>query len=172
MDLARAWERMIGWQVAATDTPGELGTLANLEQHSRVQLKFLTEHDAELEKIAGEPLPDEIALSKAYTGPARLTVPTVRTLAARNEWLNLKVFALDQQPIVSAKLFSRPLGTGAFEEMPLKRETRAVYFAKLKVKADLEYYIQAETAAGAKLLWPATAPQLTQTIVVWPGANK
>ena len=33
--LARAWESMIALQIAATDTPGELGTLANLEQHSR-----------------------------------------------------------------------------------------------------------------------------------------
>ena len=172
IELSRAWERMIGWQVAATDTPGELGTLANLEQHSRVQLKFLTEHDAELEKIAGEPLPDDINLSKAYTGPARLNVPTVRTLAAKNEWLKLKVFALDQQPMAGVKLFWRPLGTGAFEAMPLKREARAVYTATLTAKADLEYYIQAETSSGAKLVWPATAPQLNQTVLVWSPVGK
>jgi hypothetical protein len=172
IELARAWERMIGWQVAATDTPGELGTLANLEQHSRIQLKFLTQHDAELEKIAGEPLPSAIALSKAYTGPARLTVPAVRTLAAKNEWLKLKVFALDQQPVTSATLFWRPLGTGAFEAVPLKRETRAVYTAQFKAKTDLEYYIQAETAAGAQLFWPATAPRLNQTVVVWSPGKK
>jgi hypothetical protein len=172
IDLARAWERMIGWQVAATDTPGELGTLANLEQHSRKQLKLLTADDAELEKALGEPLPDAAALSKTYTGPARLTVPTVRTLAAKNETLNLKVFALDQQPVVSAKLCWRPLGAGAFEEMPLKREARAVYFAQLKVRADLEYYIQAETAAGQQLVWPATAPQLNQTVLMWSPGRK
>ena len=172
VELSRAWERMIGWQVAATDTPGELGTLANLEQHSRVQLKFLTEHDAELEKIAGEPLPAEIALSKAYTGPARLTVVSPRTLAAKNEWLKLKVFALDQQPMASVKLFWRPLGAGAFEAVPLKREARAIYTTTLKAKADLEYYIQAETSSGAKLVWPATAPQLNQTVLVWSPTAK
>ena len=172
IELSRAWERMIGWQVAATDTPGELGTLANLEQHTRKQLQFLTAHDTELEKIAGEPLPDEIALRKSYTGPARLTVPTVRTLAAKNEWLNIKVFALDRQPVTNAKLYWRPLGAGAFEEVPLKRETRAVYFVKIKAQADLEYYIQTETTAGAKLVWPATAPQLNQTVLVWSPSNK
>jgi hypothetical protein len=171
IELSRAWERMIGWQVVATDTPGELGTLANLEQHTRVQLKFLTEHDAELEKLAGEPLPAELALSKAYTGPARLTVPTARTLATKNEWLKLKAFALDAKPMASVKLLWRPLGTGAFEEVPLKREARAVYFTTLKAKADLEYYVQAETAAGQKLLWPATAPQINQTVLVWSPAK-
>jgi hypothetical protein len=172
IDLARAWERMIGWQVAATDTPGELGTLANLEQHSRKELKLLTADDAELEKAMGEPLPDVAALSKTYTGPARLAVPTVRTLAARNETLNIKVFALDRQPVVSVKLCWRPLGAGAFEEMPLKREARAVYFAQLKVRADVEYYIQAETIAGKQLVWPATAPQLNQTVLMWSPGRK
>ena len=172
IELARAWERMIGWQVAVTDTPGELGTLANLEQHTRKQLQFLTAHDAELEQALGAPLPDSVTLSKAYTGPARLTVPTVRTLATRNETLDLKIFALDQQPVVSAKLCWRPLGAGAFEAMPLKREARAVYLAKLKVKADLEYYIEIETAAGAKLVWPATAPQLNQTVLAWSPGRK
>ena len=167
IELSRAWERMIGWQVAATDTPGELGTLANLEQHSRVQLKFLTVHDAELEKAAGEPLPDEIALRKAYTGPARLTVPTVRTFAAQNEWLKLKVFALDRQPMATVKLFWRPLGAGRFEEVPCTRVTRAVYSVTLKARADFEYYLQAETTVGQKLVWPATAPELSQTVLVW-----
>jgi hypothetical protein len=172
IELARAWERMIGWQVAATDTPGELGTLANLEQHSRVQQKFLTAHDAELEKLAGEPLPAEIELNKAYTGPARLTVVSPRTLAAKNEWLKLKAFALDGRPMASVKLFWRPLGGGKFEEATFKREARAVYTATLKAKADLEYYVQAETAAGQKLVWPATAPQLNHTVLVWSPATR
>ena len=34
--MARLWEKMLTWQIAATDTPGELGTIANLEQHSRL----------------------------------------------------------------------------------------------------------------------------------------
>ncbi len=172
IELSRAWERMIGWQVAATDTPGELGTLANLEQHTRVQLKFLTANDAELEKLAGEPLPAGIELSKAYTGPTRLTVVSPRTLAAKNEWLKVKAFALDGKPMASVKLFWRPLGGGKFEEAGFKREARAVYTATLKAKADLEYYVQAETATGQKLVWPATAPQLNHSVLVWSVEKK
>ena len=111
-------------------------------------------------------------MSKVYTGPARLTVPTVRTFVAKNEWLKLKIFALDRQPMATVKLLWRPLGPGKFEELPLTRATRAVYTAALKAKGDLEYYIQAETAVGRKLVWPATAPQLNQTVLVWSPEKK
>ena len=44
-ELARTWERMLSRLIAATDTPGELGTIANLEQHNRKQMRFLDFHD-------------------------------------------------------------------------------------------------------------------------------
>jgi len=91
----------------------------------------------------------------------------VRTLATRGEWMNLKVFALDKRPFETAKLFWRPLATGKFEEVPLTRVTRAVYTVKLKVRTDLEYYIQAETAEGGNFSGPPRAPQLNQTVLVW-----
>lgn len=43
---------------------------------------------------------------------------------------------------------------------------RAVYEAKLPLaQDDFEYYVSAETAGGNQLIWPATAPQLNQTVV-------
>ena len=33
---------------------------------------------------------------------------------------------------------------------------------------DIEYYIKVKTAARKKLVWPATAPELNQTVVVMP----
>ena len=86
--------------------------------------------------------------------------------------MNLKVFALDKRPFETAKLFWRPLATGKFEEIPLTRVTRAVYTVRLKVRTDLEYYIQAETAEGGRLFWPATAPQLNQTVIGWSPSAK
>ena len=55
--LARAWEQMMTYLIASTDTPGELGTIANLEQHTRKQLRFLALHDTAIEKLTGKPLP-------------------------------------------------------------------------------------------------------------------
>ena len=166
IELARLWETMISLQLAATDTPGELGTLANLEQHNRKKLKFLEIHDDVLAKALGAPLPGAIALSRDYTGPSRIIVPTVRTLAAVGESVKLKLIALDSRPAKSVALYWRPLGTGSFRKVDAGNMNRRVYSATLPaLNGDIEYYIQAVTADGRKLLWPATAPSLNQTIV-------
>ena len=167
LHLSRLWERLIGFQVEATDTPGELGVIADLEQHSREALQFLGAHDDELAKALGEPLPAAVALSKAYTGAARITVLTVRTLARKGEALSLKVLILDLVPAAHASVFYRPMGSGTYREIPLSHVARAVYTARIPALAgDLEYYIRAETPEGRELVWPRTAPALAQTVVV------
>jgi len=165
--LARLWERMITLQIAATDTPGELGTLANLEQHSRLLLKFLDAHDEVLVKALGAPLPAAIQLSKVYAGPRRLIVPTVRTLVHSGESLVLKVIAMDKEPVKKARLYWRPLGERKYRMIPAQHLARAVFSVTLSAAADdFEYYVQAEAAGGGKIVWPATAPTLGQTVVV------
>ena len=164
--LARTWERMMRCQVGATDTPGDLGTLSNLEQHSRVFMNFLGADDAALEKALGRPLPKSAAPSREYAGPPRIVLPTVRTLASRDEELRLRVIVLDARPVARASLFFRAMGSGAYTEVPVTRVARAVYEATIPpLSGDTEYYIQARTAGGRTLRWPA-APGLTQTIVV------
>ena len=83
------------------DTPGELGTLANLEQQSRGAARLLEKHDAALEKLLGAALPSTCTPSSRYAGPARLIVPTVRSVAAPGEALTLRILALDDQPMKS-----------------------------------------------------------------------
>jgi len=164
--LARLWERMMGLQVQVTDTPGELGTLADLEQHSRAALQFLGEHDEELAKVLGAHLPAAVELSKDYTGPARLVVPTVRTLVQKGEPLSLKIFILDRQPAAHPSVFYRPMGEGAYREIPITRVARAVYGVTIPpLTEDIEYYLRAETSSGEELIWPSTAPSLAQTVV-------
>ena len=59
----------------------------------------------------------------------------------------------------------RPLG-GKWQTIPATHLARAVYAAKLPtVPDDFEYYLTAETAGGQKLVWPATAPSVNQTVV-------
>jgi hypothetical protein len=165
--LARAWERMIGFQIAAAGTPGELGTLANLEQHNRVYLSFLAAHDGEIVQALGKPLPDAAQPGKEYAGPARIAVPTVRTLAGKGESLSVKVIALDKQPVKAVSAYWRPLGAKAFRAAGVRHVARAVYVLSLPpLDGDIEYYVQVETAAGKKLTWPATAPALNQSVVV------
>ena len=60
------------------------------------------------------------------------------------------------------------MGIGNFQKINLDHQARAVYSVTLPPASgeDMEYYIEAEMADGNKLVWPATAPGLNQTVVV------
>jgi hypothetical protein len=169
IELAKIWTRLLTLQTAIVSTPGELGTIANLEQHSRLQAHFVDGHDGALARALGKPLPAESTPGKDYTGPARLIVPTVRTHAAPGETLSLKIIALDKQPVKSVAVHVRPLGEGDWKTSASEHVGRAVYTAQLPAgRDDFEYFIEAQTSAGKTLRWPATAPEMNQTVVVNP----
>lgn len=168
VELARSWERMMSALVAVAGTPGELGTIANLEQHNRRLLHFLDAHDAELAAALGSALADSAQPGGAYRGEARVFVPSVRTLAAYGERLSLKIIAPAPEPVRGVRVYWRGLGAGALLPVAALHVGRAVYRAELPALAgDIEYYVEAETAKGGKLVWPATAPKLNQTVVAW-----
>jgi hypothetical protein len=172
--MARLWERMMAFQLAAVDTPGEIGTVANIEQHSRGTLKFLTAQDDLLTQALGSALPQETVVSKAYVGPARIIVPTVRTQVNKGEALQLKVIVLDKELPNSVSINWRPLGKSNFSKLILRNTGRATYEADFPPsESSFEYYVTAETSDGHTLTWPATAPKISQTVVVWdmPGAR-
>jgi len=147
------WTEMMTFLLQTVSTPGELGTVANLEQHSRLGLKVFVGRDAELPAI--------------YEGKPRLVVPTVRSLAIKAESLKLEIIALDKQRVADVAVHIRPLGMGKWKTTPASHLARARHRAVLPAaKDDFEYYVTAVTAGGEKLVWPATAPQLNQTVVV------
>ena len=167
VNLAREWETLMSRQTAATDTPGELGTLANLEMHSRGKLQILDAHDAEIAAALGTPLPAGAAPLATYGGASRIVVPTVRTRIEPGESLKLNVIVLDNRPAKTAVLCWRELGRGEFKSVDLRHAARAVYAAAIPAATeDLEYYIAATTQTGEKLVWPATAPAQNQTVVI------
>jgi hypothetical protein len=167
IELARLWSRLLTLQTAIVSTPGELGTIANLEQHTRKESHFLDAHDAALSQAMGRALPAEAAPAQAYAGPARLVVPTVRNTVAKGEDLALKIIALDSQPVKSVTVHLRRFGESNWHSLPATHAGRAVHTAKLPAFADdMEYYVSAETAGGERLSWPPTAPRLNQTVVV------
>jgi hypothetical protein len=174
--LARQWEEMMTFLLQTVSTPGELGTIANLEQHSRRNPKethFLEKHDAQLSAWLGAPLPAEAQPATTYQGPARLIVPTVPTVLPEGEKLSLKVIVLDREPPQAAAVFWRALGAGEFRQLPLRHVARGVHRAELPaLGADgLEYYVRAVTAAGQALVWPVSAPGLNQTVVALPAGK-
>ncbi|MCX5647708.1 MAG: malectin domain-containing carbohydrate-binding protein, partial [Planctomycetota bacterium] len=135
--------------LATVTTPGELGTVANWQQHNLPRLN----------------LP---GLEMAYRGPVRVIVPTVRTSLDAGETLNLRVIILAEKPPSAASVFVRPLGKGEFTRVPLAHVARGVYSARITPSGgeDFEYYVEAAPAEGNAVRWPVTAPGTCQTVVV------
>ena len=81
---------------------------------------------------------------------------------------------LDNQRPQEAALYWKPLGSVEdYRKAPLDHVGRAVYTVSLPATdVDFEYHIRATTAAGAKLIWPATAPSINQTVVRMPATVK
>ena len=161
--LGEMWTRLLALQTAVVGTPGELGTIANLEQHSRQAAQFVEGHDQALAQALGKPLPAETAPGKTYTDPAKIIVPTVRTCIAKGEALTLKLMVPGQPQGQAVAVHHRPLGKGEWQTIPALHLGRAVYQAKLPpAQEDFEYYL----TAGESLVWPATAPALNQTVII------
>jgi hypothetical protein len=163
IEAARA---IMGDLLATAGTTGELGTIANWEQHN---FPAVVEKPGEvLRKLLGADLPVEANLGGAYEGPLRIIVPTVRTSREAGEGLKLKVIVLAATPPQDAVLHWRELGGAKFQEVPLRKIARSVYAAELPAsEKDIEYYVKASTREG-DVYYPSTAPALNQTVIVIP----
>ena len=171
IELARCWERMVGHLLQTVSTPGEMGTVANLEQHVRRcnrYAHFLSLHDKKLAATLGSPLPQSVHPSKEFRGEARVIVPTKRSQIGEGEQLAIKIIVLDRDSPKSVSLYQRPMGKGVYSRIEATHVGRGVYTAKL-AEADwsaVEYYVEAITSGERRLVWPPTAPDTGQTIVV------
>ncbi|MDZ7317155.1 MAG: hypothetical protein ONB24_13640 [candidate division KSB1 bacterium] len=165
--LEQAWGEMVGLHLLTVNTPGALGTLANLEQHNLLNLRRISRHDSLLSAILGE-LPAS-RFRQEYRGEPRLIVPTRRSVLEKGEPLRLTVRILSRRPAHSVALFYRPIGKGRFKSLPFTHRGRNVFRVELKadqIADDLEYYLEAQVE-DATLRWPSVAPQRCRTVVVW-----
>jgi hypothetical protein len=164
--MAAALRRIFAELLAAVGNTGELGTIANWEQHL---LPGAWERpEAELVKMLGRELPADVLLGRGYEGPPRVVVPAVRTSLEAGEALDLKVLVLAKGKPGSVTLFWREMGRGGFTAVPLENAVRGVFRARLAAPAAaIEYYVEA-AADGALVRFPATAPALNQTVVILP----
>jgi len=160
--LKTVYDRLL----ATVSNTGELGTIANWEQH--LVPSILLRPNEELTKILGRELAASAGLGVGYAGAPRLIVPAARTLLAEGEPLTLKVLILAAEPPTDARLCWRPLGRGEFRTVPLERVARSVYKVMCdETRQDLEYFIRARVGEK-ELFFPATAPEINQTVVRQP----
>jgi hypothetical protein len=145
-----------------------MGNVTNWQQH--VMPTLLTQPGRELAKILGQELPAYAMPSKPYDSPARIIVPTVRSSLATGEDLRLKVIILAQKQPKDAFLYWRPIGTNNYTMVALTHIARGVYSVMIHAreikKTDLEYHIKVTFEDNHAVYFPATAPQINQTVVV------
>lgn len=159
IELVGAVREMYAELLKTVSTTGEMGSITNLEQHTLPHV--IEKPGIELEALLGGPLPAEAQLPANYAGPTRIVVPVVRTSLAQGEPFNVVATVLAETPPESVSLFWRPLGKGEFAEAALAHVARATYAVMLPVGEDIEYYLKA-----GETVWPATAPDLNQTVVL------
>ena len=160
----------MGYLLQTVSTPGEMGTVANLEQHVRRgrSAEFLTPYDKTLADALGSPLPQEINPSKEFCGEAHIIVPTKRSQINEDEQLTIKVIVLDPHSPKSVVLNYRPMGKGKYSQIDATHVGRGVYTVTLPkaMWPAIEYYIEATTSDDQQLVWPPAAPDSSQTVVV------
>jgi len=165
LEMATSLRRIFGGLLTTVSTTGEMGTIANWEQH--ILPGAWEQPNAELRRLMGEDLPSELDLGQEYKGNPRIIVPTVRTSLEAGETLTLKVILLAKADPVGAGLYWRELGTGEFRVAPFERVDRGVYRVRCPARdVDFEYYLKA-VVDGREVVWPPTAPGLNQTVVVF-----
>jgi hypothetical protein len=165
---ASAWGVMVNYLLQTVNTTGEMGTVANLEQHSLGSLRLLNAQDSLITAITGKPVPP-VNLAHNYSGLTRLIITTKRTLLSSNEDLNLKVRVLSNQSISNATIFWRPLGKGSFTSKSLTHLARNVYSGLISSSdvqnKSFEYYVT--VSAGTMQLRYPKLPDAKQTVVVF-----
>lgn len=145
--------------IAACSTPGELGTIANIQQ--QVVQHLVVEAGQELEALLGTPLPSNAWPDREYDGPPRMIVPTVRTQVAGDETIQLKVILL-AAPADNAHVCWRFIGADEDHIVPLEPIGRSVYRAVIPPgEGDIEYFIHEPVNS---LRFPASGG-INQTVI-------
>ena len=168
VDMIKLLRETYGYLLAFVSNHGELGIVANVEQH--IITVLLEETGRQLAEALGSELPREAVPSLEYSGEPRLIVPTLRTSCSTEDSLNLKVIVLDNKPPAQAELYWREMGAESFEVVPLSHVDCGVFTVKFPQAGhetgDIEYYIRAVTDSGKELVFPATAPEINQTVIM------
>lgn len=163
---AKVWEEMMTALLQTVNTTGEMGTIANIEQHNMQRMQYLTRYDSLIGVVRGSvPI---LVLSKEYKGPARIVVTTKRTMLAAGESLDMRVRVLAGKAVKGVTLHWRELGGKEYQEVAAVHEGANVYQVHLGSEMingeNFEYYITAVIAGEGALRYPGYGER---TVVVW-----
>ena len=161
--MSRLFEKMMRLHLEKVTNASDLGEIVSLEilnWHQLVVLKW----DKLLERGLGKPIPDSANPSTVYDGAPLIRVLGTETHINKGQPLELSVIALgtgDTPPVLKV----RPLGRGAWQDVPVDHKARRVYSAVIPPQADdFEYYLE-----SGETRFPVTAGSpspIYQTVVM------
>ena len=156
---------LYSYMLETVTTTGEMGTVANWEQH--IYPELLTKPAEEMEKILGGKLPSDLNPPLDYFGNTRIIIPAKRTSLLVGEPLNLKIIVLSAKKPKEVAVFWRQMGDGVFRKSVCANVNRGVYKTTISAMpdADIEYYVRVTPSEGSTLFYPITAPLVNQTLV-------
>jgi hypothetical protein len=183
--VVKLYGEMLTFGQETVTTTGGLATLVFNEQSAGWRKIALDTPRAQTLELLGKKIPPEMDIWNEYRGAARIFIPTLRTSARAGETIVLPVRIHAAAPPKTAVLHWRKMGARTeFAQVALTHLRGSCYEVKLPVLTQardaLEYYVEAEFAEsggdagggadGAKkkvLRFPATAPELCQTVVLF-----
>jgi len=148
-------------------TRGEMGTIANWQQHIRDVA--LEKPAARIESVMGRRLPPDCWPDTSMLDVRRMLIPTVRTLLRRGEPLTLEARFYGHPP-ETVTLRWRRLGEESFDAAQFVHDARNVYTISVpaaRITDDFEYYVEAGGTLSGTFVFPPTAPRMYQTVVVF-----
>ncbi|MBD3176710.1 MAG: hypothetical protein GF320_16135, partial [Armatimonadia bacterium] len=147
-------------------TPGERGTVMNWEGH--ILPSVLAEPTAQLEALRGEPLPGDWRPRGDYRGPLSLRSPVRTSLVRSGESIPVEALVLSESGAASVRAVYRRIGSRSWQGVRLTNTGRGCWQGEIPAAdATIEYYLECVTRAGERAIWPASAPSVCETVVVW-----
>jgi hypothetical protein len=160
------FEEIIFYLLKTVNTTGELGTIANWQQHNYAHYLYIP--GKEFEKITKHELPASCWPSNKSLNINRIIAPTLRTSLRKGEEFKLKIILLGDN-VKSGKLYWKHIGKNNYNQTELKNLNRSVWLAEIpsqSITDDFEYYIEVSSSSGL-IKFPSTHPANNQTIVVY-----
>ena len=170
IQLAEEWEDMNRILLSFVSTNGELGTIANLEMHNIRKNGNLTGWDDFLQSVLQAELPAQAFVSKDYKGKTRIISATQQSVLKQGEEFYLRIRVLSEVESLTGTLYYRKLGERDYSMTALKQLGSHVFEVNIPAKDipdDFEYYVEVE-AGKEKILYPATAGDINQAVVIAP----
>jgi hypothetical protein len=158
--------------LATVSTPGEMGTVANWEQH--IFPLSIAPATKALSEALGEALPEDLILKQTYDGPVRVFLRSLRSSIAANERLTLEPIVLAPTPVRALTLHWRRIGESEFAGTACRHVARGVYRVDVTAGSAgdiIEYYLETTPESGNPIRYPVTAPELNHTVVVTPALD-